>query len=88
MPVMTYEERKAWAYQIVIKNDRNQPKQVDDLYASGLEAFATGDFKQAIVDWEAALELNQQFRPAIEALITARKRLELQEEMISRQRAE
>jgi hypothetical protein len=63
----------------------SQRKQVDELYASGLESFAKGEFKRAIDDWEAALKIDPQFKPAREAIDTARKRLQLQEEMIGRQ---
>ncbi|HUV08975.1 MAG TPA: UPF0164 family protein [Spirochaetia bacterium] len=61
-------------------------KQVEELYAGGLEAYAAGDFEKAITSWEKCLELNPQFLPATENLITLRKRLELQEIMIEKQR--
>jgi hypothetical protein len=63
----------------------SQRKQVDELYASGLEDFARGEFERAISEWEAALKLDPHFKPADEAIATAKKRLELQKEMIGRQ---
>lgn len=65
-----------------------QRRQVDELYASGLEAFAKGDFERAIADWQAALDINPQFRPALDSIDTARKRLELQRQMNERQRSD
>ncbi len=65
-----------------------QKRQVDDLYASGLEAFARGDFERAISEWQSALDIDPQFRPAAEAIDTAKKRLELQKEMIGRQQVQ
>jgi tetratricopeptide (TPR) repeat protein len=63
-------------------------RQVDELYANGLESFARGEFEEAIREWESALDLESDFRPAIEAIETARERLELQDEMIRRQQVE
>lgn len=63
-------------------------KQVDELYSSGLEQFAKGNFEQAVRDWEHALELDPQFRPAREALETAKKRLELQTKIQAGQTAQ
>jgi hypothetical protein len=63
----------------------SQRKQVDELYASGLEYFARGEFERAISEWEAALKLDPHFKPADEAISTAQKRLDLQKEMIGRQ---
>ena len=58
---------------------------VDELYANGLEAYAVGDFQQALRDWEEALRLNPQFLPARDNLDSLKRRLELQDEMESRQ---
>ncbi len=63
-------------------------RQVDELYANGLEAFARGDFERAISDWQAALDIDPQFRPALDSIDTARKRLELQRQMTERQRSD
>ncbi len=60
-------------------------RQVDELYAGGLEAFARGDFERAISEWQSVLDIDPTFRPASDAIATAKKRLELQKEMIGRQ---
>jgi len=61
-------------------------KQVDELYASGLEAFASGDLEKAIEFWQKALEINPKFLPATENIDMVKKHLELQEEMLRKQR--
>jgi hypothetical protein len=52
--------------------------QVDDLYLSGLEAYARGDLIEAIRLWEQALSLDPGFQPAQENIAAARRALELQ----------
>jgi hypothetical protein len=61
-------------------------KQVDELYASGLEAFAAGDLDKAIEFWQQALEINPKFLPAKENIDMVAKHLKLQEEMLRKQR--
>jgi hypothetical protein len=61
-------------------------RKVDELYASGLEAFAQGDYTGAISDWEKALEMNPKFLPAAENLLVARRRLGLQQETFEKQK--
>lgn len=70
------------------KGRASQRRQVDDLYAGGLNAFARGDFARAIEEWETALELDPEFRPARDGLDTARERLRVQQEMINRQQVQ
>ncbi len=43
-------------------------RKVDNLYISGLEAFARGDSAAAAADWQQALKLDPRFDPAIESL--------------------
>lgn len=43
-------------------------KKVDNLYLSGLEAFARGESDKAAADWNEALKLDPRFDPAIESL--------------------
>jgi hypothetical protein len=66
----------------------NVARRLDELYAAGLEAFAKGKYEQAIRDWEEALRLDPEFRPAREGLETALKRLELQERIKAGQTAQ
>ena len=61
-------------------------KQVDRLYADGLKEYANGDFEEAKAAWKEALSLDPEFYPAQEALETLETRIELQEEMLERQR--
>ncbi len=61
-------------------------KQVDELYASGLESFAAGDLENAIEFWQKALDINPKFLPATENINMVKKHLELQEEMLRKQR--
>ena len=63
----------------------SQRRQVDELYANGLEAFAKGEFERAISEWQAALDIDPEFRPAIDSIGTARKRLELQKQITDHQ---
>jgi hypothetical protein len=51
---------------------------VDELYLSGLEAYARGSLQEAIELWEQALALDPGFQPARDNISTARKALELQ----------
>lgn len=60
-------------------------RKVEELYANGLEAFAKGDYDQAIAEWKKSLIINPNFTPAKEGIETAEKRLELQKEMEKRQ---
>ena len=54
---------------------------IDELYLNGLEAYARGDLKEAIEYWEQVLEIDPTFVPARENIETARKAIELQQEM-------
>jgi len=58
-----------------------QQDRVDDLYLSGLEAYANGRLREAIALWEEALVLDPGFLPARENIDTARRALQLQQEM-------
>ncbi len=44
-----------------------------ELYLKGLEAYAGGDVEEAIQFWENCLELDPNYKPAAEMLITARE---------------
>jgi tetratricopeptide (TPR) repeat protein len=61
-------------------------KQVDELYASGLEAFANGELEKAVEFWEKALEIDPKFLPARENIEMVQKHLKLQEEMLEKQK--
>ncbi len=60
-------------------------QEVQQLYADGLEAYANGDYFQALDLWEHAIELDPGFLPAIEILTTTLERLQLQDEIVARQ---
>ncbi len=60
-------------------------KEVQVLYADGLEAYANGDFFLAIDLWGQAIELDPEFLPAIEILNSTIERLQIQEEIKERQ---
>ena len=62
--------------------------EVDAYYIEGLKSYASGDLEEAIINWEKALELNPGFTPAIANLITAKKTLQLIDEMQSLQTVE
>ncbi|MBA7631253.1 hypothetical protein ES703_38783 [subsurface metagenome] len=57
---------------------------VEDLYLSGLEAYARGNWAEAIQYWERLLEIDPGFIPARQNIETALKALELQEAMEER----
>jgi tetratricopeptide (TPR) repeat protein len=54
---------------------------IDELYLDGLEAYANGRLAKAIELWEEALALDPGFLPARENIETARRALQLQQEM-------
>jgi hypothetical protein len=54
---------------------------VQELYLSGLDAYARGDLSVAIGYFENALSLDPVFKPAREMLATARDSLTLEEEL-------
>lgn len=54
---------------------------VDEYYIAGLTAYADGDLAGAVKYWEAAIELDPGFTPAIANLLTVRHTLELLDEM-------
>ncbi|MBN1695995.1 MAG: UPF0164 family protein [Spirochaetales bacterium] len=60
-------------------------RQVDEYFALGLEAYAVGNFTQAISYWEMALELDPKFLLALEYIDTTKKYLDLQQEMEEKQ---
>ena len=60
-------------------------RQVDELYADGLGAYASGKYEQAIAAWEKALKLDPKFLPARQNLELLEKRLQLQQQMIEKQ---
>jgi tetratricopeptide (TPR) repeat protein len=62
--------------------------EVDAYYIEGLKSYAEGDLEEAIINWEKALELNPGFTPAVANLITAKKTLQLIDEMQSLQTVE
>ncbi|MBN2443584.1 MAG: UPF0164 family protein, partial [Spirochaetales bacterium] len=60
-------------------------KEVDTLFAQGLDAYARGDYWAAIELWEKALELDPKFLLARDYIETTKKYLELQKEMEEKQ---
>jgi tetratricopeptide (TPR) repeat protein len=58
-----------------------QRNKIDDLYLSGLEAYARGDISAAIRFWQQVLELDPTFTPAQDNIETALASLELQKRM-------
>lgn len=61
---------------------------IDDLYTSGLDAYANGKLTEAINFWNKVLELDPSFQPANEMKLTARRALNLREAMESIQQVE
>jgi tetratricopeptide (TPR) repeat protein len=59
-----------------------------DLYLNGLDAYARGNFQEAILDWEKSLEITPNFTPALNMIETTRRALELQKEMADKQKAQ
>lgn len=60
-------------------------KELDRLFAKGLEAYANGNYLLALEYWGKALELDPKFLLAKEYIETTKKYLELQEEMEEKQ---
>jgi hypothetical protein len=58
-----------------------QRDRIDDLYLSGLEAYARGDTPEAIRFWQQVLELDPTFTPARENIATAVATQNLQQRM-------
>ena len=55
---------------------------------AGLKSYADGNLEEAVENWEKALELDPGFTPALANLITAKKTLQLIDEMQSIQTVE
>ena len=62
--------------------------EVDAYYIAGLKSYADGNLEEAVENWEKALELDPGFTPALANLITAKKTLQLIDEMQSIQTVE
>ncbi len=56
-------------------------RKVDEYYIAGLESYANGDLNKAIEFWEAAIEIDSTFQPAVENLIVAKTAIILQKNM-------
>jgi tetratricopeptide (TPR) repeat protein len=56
-------------------------ERVDELYVAGLESYAQGDLDNAVRYWQAAIQLNPKFQPAIDNLVLAERAKELQKQM-------
>ncbi|MFQ3619465.1 MAG: UPF0164 family protein [Spirochaetales bacterium] len=67
---------------------RAKAQKVEELYLSAIEAFAKGDFQQALAFCDQALSLDPTFTPARDTLQTIERSLQLQKEIESRQRIE
>ena len=61
---------------------------VENFYLDGIESYARGDINQAIALCEKALSLDPTYTPAQETIETAKRALNLQEEMERRQKIE
>ncbi len=62
--------------------------EVDEYYIAGLKSYADGNLAEAIEYWEKALQLDPGFTPALANLITAKRTLQLIDEMQSIQTVE
>jgi tetratricopeptide (TPR) repeat protein len=62
-------------------------RQVDELYLTGLEAYARGDLEEALRLWRQALELDPSFAPARDNIEVVSRTLALQTEMEDRLQA-
>jgi len=58
----------------------------DELYLSGIEAYAHGNNAEAIKYWEQVLQIDPEYIPARENIQIAKKALELQKQMEEKQR--
>jgi hypothetical protein len=65
-----------------------QRNRIDELYLSGLEAYAQGNLEEAIRLWEQVLSIEPGFQPAQDNIATARKALELQNRVFEETQAE
>lgn len=61
---------------------------IDELYTTGLEAYANGNLNDAISSWEQLLQLDPAFQPAIELITTAKKAQNLEQQMEQIQKVE
>ena len=64
----------------------NKQKQVDELFAKGIESYAKGNFAEAIRNWEMALSLDPKYTLAEEYIKTTRDYLDLQVQMEEKQK--
>ena len=62
--------------------------EVDGYYIAGLKSYAEGNLEEAVENWEKALELDPGFTPALANLLTAKRTLQLIDEMQSIQTVE
>jgi tetratricopeptide (TPR) repeat protein len=56
-------------------------RMVDNYYLAGLDAYAKGNLEDAIAYWQAALKLDPTFQPAQDYLDTAKRALDLLDQM-------
>jgi hypothetical protein len=60
-------------------------KQVDDLFAKGIDSYANGNFAEAIQYWQSALDMDPKFTIAEEYIKTTKDYLDLQTKMDDKQ---
>ena len=63
-------------------------EKVDEYYALGLEAYAKGNYQQAVYEWEKALLIDPKFTPARTYIIIAEKDMQLQQEILRVEQAQ
>ena len=56
-------------------------REVEAYYVNGLEAYAKGNYSDAIAYWEEALKLDPTFQPAQEYITTAKRAMQLENDM-------
>jgi tetratricopeptide (TPR) repeat protein len=59
----------------------DRQKRIEKLYIEGLRLYALGELDEAVEVWNAALDLDKRFDPAIEGVRTALYTIQIQQEI-------